>query len=340
MTTAIYPWQQSAFAQLQKMFLTHRLPNALLLHGSQGVGKLELMRFWVALLLCKELKNNKPCGNCSSCSALRRDDLSEDGSQKNLLIRHSYHPSVIYCTNELNDKGKYSHDIRINQVREFCSALYKTSQQLKIGILWFAERMNVRSADSLLKTLEEPPQNTFIILISHQKSQLPPTILSRCQKVQITTNNSSAIYKWLSAQVEVEEKQVQQALNISNYAPLLALKLLNSDEFSKYQMWQDYLISLANDPSHINQNMPNSPSLGLQCLENLLTNLIKRQIKHSGLKTIADKSNPHYLFKLLTDVQISKQLLNTNVNIDLLMDNILIVWSHITHLAHYPNIIK
>jgi DNA polymerase-3 subunit delta' len=97
-------------------------------------------------------------------------------------IRRSNYLNMIYCrAGELNPTTKNrSKDIRIDQVRAFCEALNKTADKLQIGVIYYADQMNVNAANSLLKTLEEPRDNTLIILLAHNAKNLPVTVVSRC----------------------------------------------------------------------------------------------------------------------------------------------------------------
>ncbi len=80
-----------------------------------------------------------------------------------------------------------SRQIRIEQVRELADELALTSHQggYKVGILTPADALNRFAANALLKTLEEPPARTLLILVATQPSRLPATILSRCQRLRV-----------------------------------------------------------------------------------------------------------------------------------------------------------
>ncbi|MCZ0944037.1 MAG: hypothetical protein OXJ53_13345, partial [Gammaproteobacteria bacterium] len=86
----------------------------------------------------------------------------------------------------------------------------------KAVVLEDADRMNVNAANALLKTLEEPSANTYLILTSHRAGALPPTIRSRCQNVAIA-RNAQAARDWLA------DAKAQRLLDDYDGAPLLAL---------------------------------------------------------------------------------------------------------------------
>src|SRR5581483_3689892 len=80
-----------------------------------------------------------------------------------------------------------SRQIRIEQVRDLAQELSLTSHQggYKVGVLSPADVLNRFAANALLKTLEEPPPRTVLILVATQPSRLPATILSRCQRIRV-----------------------------------------------------------------------------------------------------------------------------------------------------------
>jgi DNA polymerase-3 subunit delta' len=92
-----------------------------------------------------------------------------------------------------------SKQLRIEQVRELAQELSLTSHQggYKVGILSPAESMNRFAANALLKTLEEPPARTLLILVASQPSRLPATILSRCQKLKVRAPTRAESLEWL-----------------------------------------------------------------------------------------------------------------------------------------------
>lgn len=342
-----HPWHNTAFKQLWGMQTQNRLPGALLIDGIQNIGKLTLAIEFITALLCLNLNNTQTaCGTCASCLALSKDDLSDKASQKEMLIRQSHHDSVIYCRKELNKQGKLSEMVRIDQVRAFCNALYKTSQSTKIGLLWYGDELNAESADSLLKTLEEPPKNTTIIILAHQKSNLPATILSRTQCVNIEPNQTQLALDWLVQKSTLELSVLKSLLLASHGAPLAVLKMINNNQHTQYQDWRTYLLNIANQADQVTQEKPDTSHqgliLGLSCLGDLLRQIIKQQSNNATeeavLDNIANKAQARFLFALLDDVGRAIQLSHTPINLGLLLDNILIIWSHITRLAHYPKL--
>ncbi len=334
----ILPWHQTAFTKLEKMIAQNHLPHALLITGVIQMGKFEL-----AISLIKTLIKNGDCIDADNV----RDDLDVA-----VLYRRSHYENLIYCRGgEINKKTKkISKKIRIDQVRGFCEALNKTANDLQIGLLFYADDMSANAANSLLKTLEEPRDNTLIILLAHNAKNLPATIISRCQSVHIAPAYDTQTKTWLERQVSTEQNDdfdMAQLLENTHGVPFKVLLELSGDGFIHYQNWQNQLLNIAIHPTMINQlqDIEGNEVAWLGCLQNLVIEGIRlKSLSRVGglveLNKIVQLVKIDFLFHLLDDICHAINLAKTPVNIKLLLDNILIVWSHITHLKNYPKITK
>jgi DNA polymerase-3 subunit delta' len=157
-------WLQPGRNQLQQMIRQGRLPHALLISGSEGLGKRMLADWLAGTLLCEQSHGDvSACGQCSACG----------------WFDNGWHPDLLRL--EPEEAGKA---IKVDQVRRLGASLGMTSHSggYKITIVQPADAMNVNAANSLLKTLEEPTANTLLILLTATPGRLPATILSRCQR--------------------------------------------------------------------------------------------------------------------------------------------------------------
>ena len=177
---APYPWQEQAWRTLMATLESGRLPHSLLITGSAGVGKQRLALVLVARIFCKQAKGDElACGRCGNC----------------LLIAAGSHPDYVCLTVE-EDKTR----IAVQQVRDMIGHLGMKSYRgaEKVALVHPADAMNISSANSLLKTLEEPTDGTLLILVTARPSRLPATILSRCQRVEIRPPVREAALAWLA----------------------------------------------------------------------------------------------------------------------------------------------
>ncbi len=184
-SSSVLPWQESQWSLIQSMISNDRLPHALLITGVKGTGIQEFATKLAASVLCEQTTETGE--NCQSCAACH-------------LIKASTHPDLLLVSPE--EEGKA---IKVDQIRKLVgfSQLQNHYNQRKVIIISPAEAMNISSANSLLKTLEEPPGDTLIILVSHQPSSLPITVRSRCQKMKVSAS-SVHVREWLEGKVEPE----------------------------------------------------------------------------------------------------------------------------------------
>ena len=136
------------------------LPHALLFSGPAGVGKKKVALALAQTLLCE--KEYPACGKCDDCV-----NVEWENSQHILFIQ----PDGLYIKLE-----------SVRQISKFLSL--QSFAPARIIIIDSADQMNLPSANSLLKILEEPPQDVYFILISSHLSALPVTIRSRVQTLR------------------------------------------------------------------------------------------------------------------------------------------------------------
>ena len=155
--------QEAVAAHLQCSLQRGRLAHAYLFTGLRGSGKEAMARTLAKALNCTE-KNHDSCDHCDSC---RRID-------------EGVHPDIYWVRPE--SKGRR---IRVDQMREFMKAVNLRSSMggVKVGIVVDAECMGEEAGNAFLKTLEEPPSQTVIVLLTADPQRLLPTILSRCLRI-------------------------------------------------------------------------------------------------------------------------------------------------------------
>lgn len=186
------------------MRASRRLPHALLLRGAPGVGKDVFARHLAASLLCDNdggAAGEVPCGTCRGCR------LFDAGS----------HPDALRIE-PLEGKQVVS----IEQVRELIDEVSLTARYAgrKVVVIGAADKLTHAAANTLLKTLEEPPGSCVFVLIAHLYGLLPATVRSRCQRIDFPTPATEAALAWLEAN---GLDDARTALDLAHGAPLLAL---------------------------------------------------------------------------------------------------------------------
>ena len=204
----LLPWLRAPLAQALDCVQSH----AVLLEGPEGLGQFEFALALASAWLCEGVVQGRPnalaCGTCSSCR----------------LIHSRNHPDLIVAMPEVHsdalgwplvgedvdDEGKRrerktknpSKEIKVDALRLAVAFAQQTGARgrAKVVILHPAERMNHVSANTLLKTLEEPPGATRFILSTGAAHRLLPTIRSRCQSLMLSVPPLADALAWLQSQ--------------------------------------------------------------------------------------------------------------------------------------------
>lgn len=214
MNTAIVPWLQDEWQRLLARRAANRLPHALLIAGSRGLGKRAFAEQVRAVLLC-ERGGDVPCQSCKAC----------------LLLRAGNHPDALTITFGLRDDGKSRTEIVVDQIRTLGERFAQTSQRggWRVAIIEPAEAMNASAANALLKTLEEPEANVMMILVADQWLRLAATIRSRCQRIDVREPEPVESLAWLAAQ-GIARKEAEPALALADGNPGEALVLARPEQ--------------------------------------------------------------------------------------------------------------
>jgi DNA polymerase-3 subunit delta' len=168
----------------------------MLFTGTAGVGKRTAARIVAMALNCRDRANSpgNPCGRCQACRQ----------------IQSGNHPDVPL----IEPRGNL---LRIDQIRSLLAALTMKpfSAKYRVVIIGDAQAMNPEAANALLKMLEEPPANTILILTALQKSDLLPTIVSRCRHIRFNPLNPEDLAALLKKVPEIADDFAQTAASLS-----------------------------------------------------------------------------------------------------------------------------
>ena len=210
-----YSWQSSIWHRM--MSDKKRLPHALLLRGQSGIGKLDFAISLSQALLCEQVNSaHQACGECPSCGWFEQDNHPD--------FRLISPEQEVSKDDEISTKStKKRTQIVIEQVRglsDFLSLSSHKSDGQRILVIHPAEGLNVAAANALLKMLEEPPSNVIFILVAHQAHKILPTIMSRCQKIDMPVPSTEASLAWMK-QEGIQSPEV--LLSYAGGSPLMAL---------------------------------------------------------------------------------------------------------------------
>ncbi|MFG6078466.1 DNA polymerase III subunit delta' [Erwinia sp. OPT-41] len=202
-----YPWLNQPYRQIVGQHQAGRGHHALLLQALPGMGDASLVWGISRWLMCQRRDGLKSCGECHACR----------------LMQAHTHPDWYELTAE---KGKSS--LGIDAVRGVTEKLFHHAQQGGAKVVWLpdAAQLTEAAANALLKTLEEPPVNTWFLLCCQQPSQLLATLRSRCQSVHLAAPDETQSLSWLQKQAGASQQDCLTALRLSGGAPAAAQTLL------------------------------------------------------------------------------------------------------------------
>lgn len=189
----------AALAALERALGSDRPAHAWLFDGPDGVGKLTVALEFAAALNCTNRGTDPaPCGECRDC----RDTLARRHTDVEIVA-----PGGI-CDEPEHREHPDSRDVRICQVRrlERVLSLSPYSARRRIAIIDAADTLRTEAANAFLKTLEEPPAESVIILLVERVERLPETVLSRCQLVPFRPIERQAIEAALVAKGATPEE--------------------------------------------------------------------------------------------------------------------------------------
>jgi DNA polymerase III subunit delta' len=188
---------------LRHLLVSERVPGSLLFTGEEGIGKKLFALELAKAMNCRHRVGVEACDECSSCKRISRSTFppfGKDDDDKERLI-WSEHADVAMAR-------PYKNIIRVKVMRELeREANFRPFEgAARVLIVEDADTMNDQAANALLKTLEEPPPTSHLILTTSNPTALLPTIRSRCQTIRFAPIPREAIETFL-----IEEKKLPTA---------------------------------------------------------------------------------------------------------------------------------
>lgn len=318
------PWQISNWKNLTSSQQNNRLAHGLLFYGSMGIGKNEFVLEFARWLICEQPLADKACGECKACQ----------------LIKAESNPDLLILSPE--EEGKA---IKVDQVRSLIEKITLTShgQNKRVIIISPADALNANASNSLLKTLEEPPANTVLILITDKPSKLMATIRSRTQMIRFDLPTFEQSKQWLSTQ-NIENAEL--LLHLTAGAPLSA-KAMADDEGLQirdalFKNWQE----LANGNADALESAAMWVKDGFKVVGNMPLNWVSswlmdiiRSLHGGHIESMANADYAKTLQKLAGQVDLKSvyglvdrlndtiRLVDTSANQLMLIEGLLLHWA-------------
>lgn len=282
---------------LEKSINTGKISHSYMFIGQEGIGKFLIAKEFAKAILCE--KEPKPCNICESCIKFNGENNPD-----------------IQIIDETEEKS-----IKTELIREMVKGVYeKPIESLKkVYIINEAQKMTKEAQNSLLKTLEEPPEYVVIILIVENENLLLNTIKSRCTKIKFNPLENSEIIKILKEKYQYEEVP-ENILEVANGSVTHALLVKGKEDLFKEikitfsNLEELNIIDLLNKKDIIFKDKDSIYEI-LDYINVILFEKIKDNIKYANcIKTVEE----------------TKDRLKKNSNYDMTIDNLLLkIWEEV-----------
>jgi len=317
-----YPWQRRQWQRLQQARAGGRIGHAWLLVGPAGLGKSAFARALAQSLLCEQPSAaGEPCLRCRSCH----------------LVAVGTHPDLQRIGPEEDGKP-----IKVDAIREYCARSALTAQLggQKVAILEPADAMNIAAANSLLKTLEEPSPSTILLLVTAAPHRLPPTVRSRCQRVDFPAPDFVEAADWLRRQTVGADAAL--ALRVAGGAPLAALVSAEAGVLEERSRRLGEFVAVGEggeDPVRVAEAwLATDWGRLLDWLAGWALDLLRLRSAGAGARLtnpdqaavfqrLADRVDSKVLFALVDQVLQTRRAAGSNLNHQLALETLLIRWA-------------
>jgi len=330
--------QQKSIRLLTTLLRNETIPHALLFIGIDGIGKRSTALAFAMACNCLDpkpeqlfedeenyhtarnrLARTNPCGSCKPCRK----------------IQSGNHPDIII----VEPSGPI---IRIGQIRDLCHTLTlkPLEARCRVVIISDSQAMNPAAANALLKVLEEPPDQTILVLTARQSSDLLPTIVSRCQHIRFNPISRENIMSMLIEKKGAHPDNAAIIATLSNGSIANALSKMESQNRENWIDHRNWLIdetdSLTSRPigsllafaAKLSKNKEMLPE-SLEMMKTYLRDLVI--CKHSPEKIInidlqskiqnaSQKLTTGSLLSKISDIQSAQNDIQANANLKLTME--------------------
>ncbi|MCX4333404.1 MAG: DNA polymerase III subunit delta [Bacteroidales bacterium] len=255
-------------AALVGMADSGRIAHAMLFYENEGCGALPLLLAYFQYLNCRNRQGGDSCGECPSCSRISKlihPDLHfvypvNAGSKIGTSVKPSSEAYLKYWR-ELVTANPYfleselyaalgmekkAGNIAVAESKFILDKLSMTSVEdgYKAVVIWLPERMNAEAANRLLKIVEEPPEKTVFLFVTHAPEKVLQTIFSRCQSLRVLPLSKQDVAEVLHSQFSIPCDQAESQACVSGGSIGVALNMLGDRE--DYDAFMDLFSDMLN----------------------------------------------------------------------------------------------
>lgn len=322
---------EPAKKSLTRMIATGRIPNALLFVGPDGVGKREFALELARSLVCTSVMNGEGCGICPACKRAVRFEIPKPEKKDDFKqVFFSGHPDV-------GTVVAFNRNILVDAIRALEQEAYYRPFEAKarLFVIDDSDKMNDAASNALLKTLEEPPANTYIILITSKPEALLQTIHSRCQIIRFAPVEVEAVQSYLQSSKGYSLGDAALAARMSNGSIGTAIGL----DPEKLRANRDQMLDLV-ESAFIRRDIPgvlrasellndaknkDELELNLGLLELLLRDLwlmkngmtaadLANSDQENALRAVVGHVSIGHVASAIADIETFRQTMDVNVN--------------------------
>ncbi len=327
--------QKHATNLLETLIKGNRFPHALLFYGNKGVGKFTVAKEIVKFFNCQNPDiQNKGKDNCNICNRIEKEQYPDF-----FIVRRE-------ITEDKNKKTKQAKELKIEQIKKLIQQtnLMPFESKYKFYIIEDAETLNIESSNALLKTLEEPRPNNYIILITNNINKIIDTIYSRCVKIKFNDLPADILKELIIKKYDIDSELAGKIALISNGSMSKAKLLLSENNYeSIFELFNSTIKLLTAKLLNVEQIetlTKELTALGQDYLEIILELLliyfnevylatVYEIQRETFFKKVLKLKNQNINFKqynmMLTHIMKSRyELTDTNINVNLLLKNLFI----------------
>lgn len=320
-----------AIESLRNAALQGRLAHAYLFTGISQVGKTTLAIDIACMVNC--LKSKKPCGECVPCNRI--------------LQRIHADVKIIRVSSDEGTAGsKFA--IGIDQIRQLeKEANLKPYEGIcRVFIVEETHLMSTEAANALLKTLEEPPAQVLLILLSSEPHKIPLTVVSRCQQIHLHPIPIDVIYDHINSTTQMDDARIKEIAYASDGRMGWAIQVINQPEIlDKRREIIDrieklitgtldkkisYAAELASKQNVYREAMPNELRLLQSWFRDILMlgvgtpNLVINHARMDTLLSTSKSLSNTQIIKAIKDIDGAVQLLSINVSPRLVLEQLML----------------